>query len=51
MAKMSKRNRLLRSRMIKGKHYVWTYDDNGDVLAHLVIRGLEIRVIKGLVVE
>ena len=48
---MAKRSRLLRSRMINGGHYIWTYDSDGNVLVHVVIRDIHIRVIKGVVLS
>ena len=48
---MSSRNRLLRSRMIKGVLYVWTYNLKGEIVTHILIKGSAVKVMKGEVVK
>ena len=46
---MSKRVRLLRSRLVNGVLYVWTYTLDGEVATHIVIKGSVIKVVVGSV--
>jgi len=48
---MSKRNRLLRSREIKGVYYIWTFDLQGQILTHLLIKGSQVKILKGEVAK